>query len=114
MNATPDVKPHQVDPIQLMLGSSGIVLVVLVLLMVASFAVWVIWLLKTLQVSRMRNLNQKYVEEIVQAERLAIVGRFATGIVHDFKVPLAIIGLATDLACSRSTRWSQRHSLRQS
>lgn len=62
--------------------------------------------------ARMRNLNQKYVEEIVQAERLATVGRFATGIVHDFKVPLAIIGLATDLACSRSTRWSQRHRMR--
>ena len=59
MNATPDVKLHQVDPIQLMLGASGIVLVVLVLLMFASFAVWVIWLLKTLQVSRMRNLNQR-------------------------------------------------------
>lgn len=62
--------------------------------------------------ARMRNLNQKYVEEIRQAERLAIVGRFATGIVHDFKAPLAIIGLATDLACSRGTRWSRRRELR--
>jgi CRP-like cAMP-binding protein len=62
--------------------------------------------------ARMRNLNQKYVEEIVQAERLAIVGRFATTIVHDFKAPLAIIGLATDLACSRGSRWSQRRQLR--
>ncbi len=62
--------------------------------------------------ARMRNLNQKYVDEIIQAERLAVIGRFATTIVHDFKTPLAVIGLATDLACNRSTRWSQRLQLR--
>jgi len=62
--------------------------------------------------ARMRNLNQKYVDEIVQAERLAVVGRFATTIVHDFKAPLAVIGLATDLACSRGSPFSQRQELR--
>ena len=62
--------------------------------------------------ARMRNLNQKYVEEILQAERLAVVGRFATTIVHDFKTPLAVIGLATDLACARGSRWTQRRQLR--
>ena len=54
---------HQIDPIQLMLGSSGIVLVVLVLLMAASFAVWLIWLLKTLQVMRLRSLNHEFERE---------------------------------------------------
>src|SRR5262249_2888588 len=34
---------------------------------------------------RMRALNQKYADEILQAERLAVVGRFAGTIVHDFK-----------------------------
>jgi signal transduction histidine kinase len=53
--------------------------------------------------SRMRSLNQKYVDEIVQAERLAVVGRFAGTIVHDFKNPLAIIGLAAELACGDGT-----------
>ena len=48
---------------------------------------------------RVRALNQKYVDEILQAERLAVVGRFAGTIVHDFKNPLAIIGLAAELAC---------------
>ena len=62
--------------------------------------------------AHMRNLNQKYVDEIVQAERLAVVGRFATTIVHDFKAPLAVIGLATDLACSRGSPLSQRRELR--
>jgi signal transduction histidine kinase len=47
---------------------------------------------------RMRALNQKYLDEIVQAERLAAVGRFAGTIVHDFKNPLTVIGLAAEMA----------------
>lgn len=57
---------------------------------------------------RMRTLNQKYVDEIIQAERLAVVGRFAGTIVHDFKNPLAVIGLAAELACSESTTPAMR------
>jgi len=53
--------------------------------------------------NRMRALNQKYVDEIIQAERLAIVGRFAGTIVHDLKNPLQVIGLAAELACSERT-----------
>lgn len=52
---------------------------------------------------RMRALNQKYLDEIIQAERLAVIGRFAGTIVHDFKNPLTIIGLAAELACSDDT-----------
>jgi signal transduction histidine kinase len=52
---------------------------------------------------RMRALNHKYLDEIIQAERLAAIGRFAGTIVHDFKNPLAIIGLAAELACSDDT-----------
>lgn len=48
---------------------------------------------------RMRALNQKYLDET----RLAVIGRFAGTIVHDFKTPLTIIGLATELACSSET-----------
>lgn len=62
--------------------------------------------------ARMRSLNQKYVEEVMQAERLAVIGRFATTIVHDFKAPLAVIGLATDLACSRGCRYPVRRQTR--
>jgi signal transduction histidine kinase len=51
---------------------------------------------------RMRALNQKYLDEIVQAERLAAVGRFAGTIVHDFKNPLTVIGLAAEVACQDS------------
>jgi signal transduction histidine kinase len=53
--------------------------------------------------NRVRLLNTKYVEEVVRAERLAIIGRFARTIVHDFKNPLAVIGLAAELACSEHT-----------
>jgi len=57
---------------------------------------------------RMRALNKKYLEEILQAERLAVVGRFARNIVHDFKSPLTVIGLAAELACLEGTRSEMR------
>lgn len=56
-------EPQKLDPLQLMLGSSGIVLVVLLILITASFAVWIIWLLKTLQVSRLRSENNEFERE---------------------------------------------------
>ena len=46
---------------------------------------------------RMRDFNRQYVQEVLQAERLTVVGRFARSIVHDFKNPLNIIGLAAEL-----------------
>ena len=62
---------------------------------------------------RMRALNQKYVDEILQAERLAVVGRFAGTIVHDFKNPLGVIGLAAELACSPGTDQPMRAKAEQ-
>jgi signal transduction histidine kinase len=58
---------------------------------------------------RMRALNQKYIDDVIQAERLAVIGRFAGTIVHDFKNPLTIIGLAAELACSDGTSPPMRH-----
>ncbi len=46
---------------------------------------------------RIREFNRKYVDEVLQAERLTLVGRFARSIVHDFKNPLHIIRLATEM-----------------
>lgn len=62
---------------------------------------------------RMRALNQKYVDEILQSERLAVVGRFAGTIVHDFKNPLAVIGLAAELAGMSDTSAAQRAKAEQ-
>jgi signal transduction histidine kinase len=46
---------------------------------------------------RLRDFNQLHVRELVEAESLALIGRFAQGIVHDLKNPLHIIGLASDM-----------------
>jgi signal transduction histidine kinase len=47
---------------------------------------------------RLREFNRQYIQEVLQAERLSLVGRFARAIVHDFKNPLNVIGIASDLA----------------
>ena len=48
---------------------------------------------------RLREFNQQYLREVLQAERMALIGRFASSIVHDLKNPLTIIGLAAEMAC---------------
>jgi signal transduction histidine kinase len=48
-------------------------------------------------VHRTRDFNRVYTQEVVQAERLTLVGRFARSIVHDFKNPLNIIGISADM-----------------
>jgi signal transduction histidine kinase len=47
---------------------------------------------------RLREFDRQYLREVVQTERLAIVGRFARSIVHDLKNPLNIIGLTAEMA----------------
>jgi signal transduction histidine kinase len=46
---------------------------------------------------RLREFDQRYLQELFQQERLALVGRFAQSIVHDFRSPLSDIGFAADL-----------------
>lgn len=52
---------------------------------------------------RMRDFNRLYINEVLESERLTMVGRFARTIVHDFKNPLTIINLACELAVTDST-----------
>jgi signal transduction histidine kinase len=47
---------------------------------------------------RLREFNRHYLREVLQAERLALVGRFARSIVHDLKNPLNVIGLTAEMA----------------
>ena len=47
---------------------------------------------------RLREFNRHYLREVLQTERLAIIGRFARSIVHDLKNPLNIIGLTAEMA----------------
>jgi signal transduction histidine kinase len=47
---------------------------------------------------RLRDFNRQYIREVLDAERLALVGRFASSIVHDLKNPLHVISLSAELA----------------
>ena len=46
---------------------------------------------------RLREFNQLHLREMIQAESLAVIGRFAQSIVHDLKNPLSIIGLSAEM-----------------
>ncbi len=59
---------------------------------------------------RMREVNRQFMQEVLQAERLTLVGRFARSIVHDFKNPLNIIGLASELASTENATPEMRKS----
>ncbi len=47
---------------------------------------------------RVRQFNRRFLLEVLKAERLSLVERLARTIVHDFRNPLNVIGLAADLA----------------
>jgi signal transduction histidine kinase len=49
---------------------------------------------------RLRDFNHQYVQETIQTERLALVGRFTRSIIHDLKNPLSVITVALDTAAS--------------
>ena len=57
---------------------------------------------------RMRDFNEKYTKEVLEAERLSLVGRFTSSIVHDLKNPLNIIGISADMACMPSATVDSR------
>ena len=61
---------------------------------------------------RLREFNHQYVRKVVQAERMTVVGRFASAIVHDLKNPLTIISLASDLACQEFATLDNRRICR--
>jgi signal transduction histidine kinase len=46
---------------------------------------------------RLREFNQFHLRELIQAENLAVIGRFAQGIIHELKNPLSIISLSSEM-----------------
>ena len=46
---------------------------------------------------RLREFNRLHLREVIEAERLALVGNFARSIVHDLKNPLNIIGISAEI-----------------
>lgn len=59
---------------------------------------------------RLREFTRQYIDETLQTERLALVGRFTRSIVHDMKNPLNIIGIAADMAASERATPEMRQS----
>ncbi len=47
--------------------------------------------------ARLRHSNAHFQEEILRAERLSLIGRMASSIIHDFKNPMATILMACQL-----------------
>lgn len=62
---------------------------------------------------RLRDFNRQYVNEVLQAERLSLVGRFARSIVHDLKNPLNIISLTSEMAALETASPELRKSAPQ-
>ena len=75
----------ELGPLQLMLNSSGVVLVVLLILISASVSVWLIWFLKSIQLNRLRIAQHHFEKETENVERasdlisLALKHRHAPG-----------------------------------
>ena len=61
---------------------------------------------------RLREFNRQYIREVLESERMALVGRFARAIVHDFKNPLNIMGIASDLAAMENASLESRQLAR--
>ena len=61
--------PKGLDPIGLMLGASGVVLVVLSILIVASCLVWLIWFLKSAQIGRLQSTHRAFEKASATVER---------------------------------------------
>ncbi len=65
----PGAEPGALNPIQLMLQSSGVVLVVLLVLVVFAFGVWVIWFLKSMQLGRLSATQHAFERAAETVER---------------------------------------------
>src|SRR5688572_16785589 len=65
---SPNGTKPAIDPLDLALNSSGVVLVVLAVLVLASVAVWFVWFLKSSQLGRLRARNQAFEREAAGVE----------------------------------------------
>ena len=62
---------------------------------------------------RLREFNRQHLREVLQVERLAVVGRFASAVVHDLKNPLTIINMAAQLGCRENATQDVRALARE-
>lgn len=61
---------------------------------------------------RMREFNRRFLRESLRAERLAMLERLARTIVHDFRNPLNVIGIAADMAAEPAATGDIRRTSR--
>jgi signal transduction histidine kinase len=65
---------------------------------------------------RMRDFNRRFLRESLKVERLALMERVARTIVHDFRNPLNVIGIAAEMAAdansSPATRTAAKDRIR--
>lgn len=61
---------------------------------------------------RMREFNRRFLLESLKTERLQMVERLARAIVHDFRNPLNVIGIAADMAAEENLSADARRSAR--
>lgn len=61
---------------------------------------------------RIRDFNRRFLHESLRADRLTLVERLARSIVHDFRNPLNVIGIAADLAAEERATPAQRIAAR--
>ena len=59
---------------------------------------------------RLREFNLRYIDETIQAERLAVIGRFARSIIHDLKNPLSIISMSAELIAMQPSKPEARET----
>ena len=52
---------------------------------------------------RLREFDDQFLQELIQAERLGLVGRFTRSILHDIKGPLTVISMAAEVGCTPDT-----------
>jgi len=57
---------------------------------------------------RLRDFNHQYIRNVLQVERLSLIGRFASSIVHDLKSPLATIQMAAELSGAEKVSFDTR------
>lgn len=48
-------------------------------------------------IRRMRTANQRHIEDLLQQERMSLLGGMISGIIHDFRTPFAVIEMATEM-----------------
>src|SRR5262249_40850956 len=61
---------------------------------------------------RLRDFDRRYIDETIQAERLAVIGQFARSIIHDLKNPLSIISMSSELISLEHVKPESRENAR--